>query len=53
VDKFDYGVQYPEKQVNEIIKRHHPDYALLRREMVDYGYMKREKGVYWRVHPET
>ena len=52
VDKFEYGVQYPEKQVNEIIKRHHEDYALLRREMVDYGYMKREKGIYWRVRKE-
>lgn len=52
VDRFEYGVQYPEKQVNEIIKRHHEDYALLRREMVERGYMKREKGIYWRVQPE-
>lgn len=53
-DKFEYGVQYPEKQVNEIITRHHPDYALLRRELVDRGLMRRERGVYWRVpqHPE-
>lgn len=46
---FDYGVQYPEKQVNEILKRHHEDYALLRRELVDRGFMQREKGIYWRV----
>ncbi|MBI5666961.1 MAG: metalloregulator ArsR/SmtB family transcription factor [Chloroflexi bacterium] len=51
--QFEYGVQYPEKQVNEIIKRHHEDYALLRREMVDWGLMRREKGIYWRVPPET
>lgn len=53
VSKFEYGAQYPEKQVNEVIKRHHEDYALLRREMVDRGFMQREKGIYWRVQPET
>ena len=53
VNKFEFGVQYPEKQVNEIIKQHHEDYALMRREMVDYGYMKREKGIYWRIQPEN
>ncbi len=48
-ERFEYGVQYPEKQVNEILTRHHPDYALLRRELVDRGYMRREKGIYWRI----
>lgn len=51
-DRFEYGVKYPEMQVNEIITRHHPDYALLRRELVDRGFMQREKGIYWRVRPE-
>ncbi|MBC6937974.1 MAG: DUF2087 domain-containing protein [Chloroflexi bacterium] len=51
-DRFEYGVKYPEKQVNEIITCHHPDYALLRRELVDRGFMQREKGIYWRVRPE-
>ncbi len=49
VERFEYGKQYPEKQVNETLKRHHEDYALLRRALVDYGYMAREKGVYWRL----
>jgi hypothetical protein len=35
--------------VNEIIAQHHPDYATLRRLMVDYGFMAREKGIYWRL----
>ena len=48
-DKFEYGVQYREKQVNEILSRHHSDFATLRRELVDYKYLKREKGIYWRV----
>ncbi len=50
-DKFEYGVRYPEKEVNEILTRHHPDYALLRRELVDCHYMAREKGIYWRIPP--
>ncbi len=45
--QFEPGVRYPEKQVNEIIARHHPDYATFRREMIDGGLMEREAGVYW------
>lgn len=45
--KFEPGVRYPEKQVNEIIGRHHEDYATFRREMVDARLMQREAGVYW------
>ncbi len=48
-DKFEYGVRYTEKEVNEILTRYHPDYALLRRELVDCRYMQREKGIYWRL----
>ncbi|MCC7447197.1 MAG: metalloregulator ArsR/SmtB family transcription factor [Anaerolineae bacterium] len=48
-NKFEYGVRYTEKEVNAIITRHHPDYALLRRELVDCHFMQREKGIYWRV----
>lgn len=48
-NKFEEGVRYSEKQVNEILARHHPDYATLRRELVDCKYLKREKGIYWRV----
>jgi hypothetical protein len=35
--------------VNEIIQRHHPDSATLRRELIGAGLMQREGGVYWRV----
>ena len=47
--KFEKGELYPEKQVNEIIKRHHPDFATLRRELVDFHYLERDHGVYWRT----
>lgn len=47
--KFESGVQYTEKQVNEIIKQHHADFATLRRELVDFHYLKRDHGIYWRT----
>ncbi len=45
---FEPAVQYREKEVNEIIKRHHPDWANFRRTLVDSGFMRREHGIYWR-----
>lgn len=49
VKKFDIGADYPERSVNEIIKRYHPDCATLRRDLVGYQLMQREQGVYWRL----
>ncbi len=46
---FELGVRYKEREVNEIIKRHHPDWAYFRRTLVDTGYMCRENGIYWRL----
>jgi hypothetical protein len=48
VREFEPGVQYPESQVNQILRRFHDDTATLRRYMVDNGVLKREKGIYWR-----
>lgn len=45
---FEPGVSYPETQVNEIVGRFHPDYAALRRYLVDNGFLTREGGFYWR-----
>ncbi len=47
--KFEMGVEYPEKQVNEIIKQHHEDYATIRRDLIERRYMKRKDGIYWRL----
>lgn len=47
--RFEPGRRYPERELNEIIKQHHPDFASLRRYLVDYRYMAREREVYWRV----
>jgi hypothetical protein len=45
---FEPGRQYPEKEVNEILERFHPDYAALRRYLVEDQFLTREESVYWR-----
>jgi DNA-binding transcriptional ArsR family regulator len=49
VSKFEIGVKYPERVVNEIIKEYHPDCATLRRELVGYQLMQRSDSIYWRL----
>jgi hypothetical protein len=49
VGHFEPGVRYSEKEVNEIIQRVHHDSSSLRRYMVDYGFMQRDHGIYWRT----
>ena len=39
---------YPEKDVNEVLGRFHPDYAALRRYLVENLFLTREDGAYWR-----
>lgn len=46
---FEPGVRYPETEVNARLQAFHPDYALLRRYLVDEGFMARDHGVYWRT----
>jgi hypothetical protein len=46
---FDPGVYYPEKLVNAILRRFHPDTASLRRFLVDEGFLDRKAGKYWRT----
>ncbi len=51
-ERFEEGTDYPEPRVNELIRRHHPDTATLRRELVGARLLRRDAGVYWRVAPE-
>ena len=46
--EFEPGVRYPESEVNEVVRRFHPDHAALRRYLVDEGFLDREGGAYWR-----
>jgi hypothetical protein len=56
---FEPGRRYPEREVNEILRAWHPDYAMLRRYLVDDGFLdradepapsgSRSEKVYWRT----
>jgi len=46
--EFEPGRTYSEAEVNQILDAFHPDYAALRRYLVENGFMTREEGRYWR-----
>jgi hypothetical protein len=46
LERFVPGHAYPESEVNEILRKAHDDVATLRRELVDYGFMVRDRGIY-------
>jgi hypothetical protein len=46
--EFEPGLHYTEREVNQTLARFHPDYAALRRYIVEEGFMDREGGQYWR-----
>jgi hypothetical protein len=45
---FEPGTRYAEEDVNTMLSAFHPDYAALRRYLVDEGFLSREAGTYWR-----
>ena len=47
--QFEPGVRYPERAVDETLKRFHEDFCTLRRKLVDYRYLGRADGDYWRL----
>lgn len=46
--EFEPGKTYPEAEVNQTLQRFHPDFAALRRYLVENGFMTREDNQYWR-----
>jgi biotin operon repressor len=52
--KFEADTFYDEKDVNNILSEVHDDYATLRRDLVDFGFLRRERGggKYW-LTPEN
>jgi len=50
VKAFEFGKQYPEKEVNTILSQFSDDTAFLRRNLIEYGLMERQGGggYYWR-----
>ena len=49
VEDFQPAHLYSEAEVNRIISRRHPDFAALRRFLVDEEIMQRRRSVYWRT----
>lgn len=49
VTQFEPGVRYTEKQVNAILTPINEDYAQMRRDLIGFGFMRRERGGgdYW------
>jgi hypothetical protein len=47
--RFEPGEIYPERAVNLTIGKVHPDFATLRRYLVDDGFLERREGFYWRA----
>ena len=47
--EFEPGLRYEEPEVNFTLQMWHPDYASLRRYLVDEGFLTRAEGVYWRT----
>ena len=48
LEDFQPGRSYTEQEVNFKILDHYDDYCTVRRELVDFGLLKREKGLYIR-----
>jgi hypothetical protein len=42
-------LRYAERDVSLALQLWHPDYAALRRYLVDEGFLTRADGVYWRT----
>ncbi len=46
---FSIGQTWPESEVNELLRRFHPDVAMLRRYLVEEEFLERRDGRYWRA----
>jgi hypothetical protein len=46
---FEPGQDYDETEVNRRLRERHDDVAMLRRYLVDEGFLDRREGRYWRV----
>lgn len=53
VEHFEFGEVYTEKEVNQIIGGLNEDISGLRRDLITFGYLDRERdgSAYWRVEP--
>jgi biotin operon repressor len=52
IEEFEPERRYTEMEVNQVLLEINEDVATLRRALIDYKYMNREEGIYWKVLPE-
>src|SRR5579875_3910388 len=45
---FEPGLRYPEAVVDDVLRQLCDDHTVLRRYLVDEGFMSRQAGLYWR-----
>ncbi len=48
---FEPGIRYTEREVDAILKPIYEDYCTLRRSLVDFKYLHRAGGIYWKENP--
>ena len=54
VSFFELNTSYTELQVNRVLSQLYPDYAVLRRYLVDYGFLLRdERGLKYEVNRDV
>lgn len=51
--KFEYGKEYPEREVNIIIADFHDDFCTLRREMIASQILRRENNIYTKIEKQA
>jgi len=47
--RFEHGRRYPEREVNAVLRGLYSDHSTLRRDLVDYRFMTRDRGIYQRL----
>lgn len=50
-DKIEEGIEYDEKEFNELLKKYHNDYCLVRRLLAEEKLIYRNNGKYWKASP--
>lgn len=53
VKAFEFGRDYPEREVNLIIADYHDDFCTIRRDMIAERLLERDHGIYRRIAPEA
>lgn len=53
LERINTNKRYEEAELNRTIAQYHPDFATIRRELYEFRFMDRDKGIYWRIPPDA